>query len=287
MEHYKLHKDYISDRLSFYRTEHCVERYVEVFTKEGFEAAFKLSKEEGRKLFILGNGSNLIFRKRAVKSVLVRNRMKPELTSVTELNDTFWLSASLSIMKALKFCYDDSRDSFYYLASVPATIGGAIAMNAGRGRGSGLSIYDFIQEITYFDPSSDYPMKSIAAKDALIGYRQTIFTGASSRFIIGATFRFPHANLSGNPIKERMEWSKRHQDYSGPNCGTVFKRCRGKIMPFLKGVGDADTHFSKNCSNWIINRSKDPKKLLRLISLVRVLSAITLKRPELENIIVD
>jgi len=78
------------------------------------------------------------------------------------------VSSSVPLTDVLKYCYENSLDSFYYLSSVTATIGGALAMNAGRGSRHGISIYDFVERVTFFE---DGLIKTLENNDIKKGYR--------------------------------------------------------------------------------------------------------------------
>ena len=105
-------------------------------------------------------------------------------------------------MEVLRFCHRESLESFYYLSSVPATIGGAVAMNAGRGRKSGGSIYDFVRRVRYYDLEAR-EVREISGAEAVKGYRSTIFTGATSKVVLEVGFEFRPGVFAENPIEAR------------------------------------------------------------------------------------
>lgn len=270
--------------LSFYRTLHHFERYGEFSTIEQFREYCNWAKANNVKMYILGNGSNTLFTRKRVKSLILKNKLHENMTSLP--GDRLEVSSSALLIDVLKHCYENSFNSFYYLASVPATIGGALAMNAGRGREYQRTIYDFIESVTFFDVDNN--CIKTAGKDEIIkGYRETIFTGIQSRLILSAIFKFNQIQLDGNPIVERCKWSKKYQDYSAHNCGSVFKLADFRILNKLKGIALGKTWFSHKTCNWISNKSQNSIPIIILIAIAKFLHFIMGKKVALEVITVD
>lgn len=273
-----------TESLSFYRTEHEFERYAEFSAIEEFQEYRHWAIENNVSLYILGNGSNTLFGRRKVKSLVLKNMMPKKIEVVSKYEA--WVSSSVLTIEVLKHCYKNSLDSFYYLASVPATIGGALAMNAGRGRGHNLTIYDFVEKVEFFDFNDDC-VKTLGKQEIIRGYRETIFTGTQSSFLIlSAMFKFEELAIEGNPVADRCRWSKENQDYSAPNCGSVFKEADMSILNALKGLRIGNTSFSKKTRNWILNDSKSPIPILLLISASKIIHFIKRKKVASEVIIV-
>jgi UDP-N-acetylmuramate dehydrogenase len=89
------------------------------------------------------------------------------------------------IMTMLKYCRERRLDVPYYLASVPATVGGAIAMNAGRGKEWNKSIFDFLHEVTWVE---DGAIRTAKADATCHTHRQTPFVGLHRKLIINGIF---------------------------------------------------------------------------------------------------
>lgn len=277
-------KSITNSNLSFYRTLHHFERYGEFNSVDQFSKYCSWAKANNTKLYILGNGSNTLFKNKKVKSLVVKNNLQKYITPIAE--NRFEVSSSTLVMDVLKYCYENSLDSFYYLASVPATIGGALAMNAGRGREYQLTIYDFVETITFFDNESDC-IKTLEKEEIQRSYRETIFTGIHSRLILNATFKFIPVDFKSNPLVERCKWSKKHQDHSAPNCGSVFKTADFRILNRLKGLSIGKACFSSKTTNWLLNTSSSSHSLTFLINIAKILHVIVGKKFELEVISVD
>lgn len=277
-------KSITDSHLSFYRTLHQFERYGEFHTVDEFRKYCDWAVANNVKVYVLGNGSNTLFIKDKVQSLVLKNKIHKSMRLLSE--DTFEISSSVLVMDVIKYCYKNSLESFYYLASVPATIGGALAMNAGRGRKYQLTIYDFVESVTFFDFQSNC-IKTLGKGEIVKGYRETMFTGIHSYLILSAIFKFKRVEFKDNPIAERLNWSKKYQDYSAPNCGSVFKQAEPCILKLLKGLSLGKASFSSKTYNWILNRSSSSNSILRIIKTAKLLHKLLGKKAVLEVITVD
>lgn len=224
-------KDTFSSSLSYYKTGHRFKNYAEFSSLEEYKFYFQYAKDNHLKLHILANGSNTLFNGKIINSLILKNKIPQSIIPIS--TNKIKVSSTVPTIKLLKFCLKNSLDSFYYLASVPATVGGALAMNAGRGKIHNMTIYDFVESVSFYNPSTD--IIETLEKDKIVkGYRETIFTGSQPLLIIDCIFNFPSVAMEFDPILARQNWSKEHQDNSSPNCGSVFKNFDYKILYRLK-----------------------------------------------------
>lgn len=270
----------ISKKLSLYRTEHFFSRYLEICSESD---ALQALKKHGNKrtMYTLGNGSNTLFINKKIRSTILKNKLPKNIEKVGD--DTYYISSSTLVSEVLKYCYKNQRNSFYYLASVPAEIGGALAMNAGQGLAYGASsVMDFVDKVRFIRNGE---ICEESTDRLSVSYRNTIFTGQTNMFILGAYFRFPTLpEFTENPIKTRIEWAKKHQDLSKPNCGTVFKTVQPKILNRFRGLSLFGATYSKKTGNWIINESKNPFGIRLLIFVVIFTHRIFFQKCETEVI---
>lgn len=267
---------------SSYRTWHHFKNFSEFTSLEEFTELIQWARDNGKQVYILGNGSNTLYKSESVDTLVLKNCLKPGISA--EGPGTFSISSSTQLSEVVRHCYQSSLTCFYYLSSVPATVGGALAMNAGRGKQFGLSIYDFVEDVTFY---ADGKVERLTPKDIVIGFRKTIFTGVQQKLILSATFRFEPTVFESNPIKERLEWVRQNQETSSPNCGSVFSSYNEKIMKVLSGLKLGETKFSKTTLNWINTGDKSSKNILHLIRVAKWLHLLAGKKCELEIIVLD
>lgn len=270
----------VSDRLSTFRTHHTFTHYAEFKTVEEFHAQAKWARERRIPLFILGGGSNVLFAKSTINTLILRNRLPRTITKISD--GTIEVSSAAPVATVLAWCQERNLDSFYYLASVPATVGGAIAMNAGRGKNNGKTIFDYLYSLKVFH---DGELRDIVRSEIPVSHRMTPFTGAKTHLIVSAVFKFPPTDITqGNPRLDRIQWSKDNQDYTAASCGSVFREFNPRVMHFMRGKRLLGASFSSKTLNWILNSGKSPRPIVWLIRATSLLHRLLGKRASLEII---
>lgn len=272
-----------SRQLSTFRTRHEFQHYAKFTTAGEYVALLEFAAREGLQVYVLGNGSNTLFKHTRVRTLVLHNKLDRRFGSVG--GNRFEASSSELISSILKYCRQHRLDSFFYLASVPATVGGALAMNAGRGGPEQKTIYDYVESVTYID--HDGATRRLAVDEIERSRRKTIFTGLQTKLITGCIFRFNNSIEDDDKIRERIEWCKENQDLSAPNCGTLFKISSAAIMKKLQGIGFFGASFSSVTRNWMLNRARSPVPMRILIGVAVVIHRLLGKKIELEVIEVD
>lgn len=253
-----------TDKLSWFRTHHTFEHYGEIHETADFCKYLELAKSNNLQVRVIGNGSNCLFRNDHIKTLVLKNKLAKSLD--WQDANSVRVSSSTPVMAILKACRDRNLDSFYYLASVPATVGGAVCMNAGRGKKHNATVFDYLQSVDYATHDGVHTM---GVDQIRSNYRWTEFLAHPDRFICSATFRFPSTAFASDPILERIKFSQAMQDNTGPNCGTVFCQSSSLIMKCARGLRWRGACYSQKTTNWILNRSRQSASICSLIRIVR------------------
>jgi UDP-N-acetylmuramate dehydrogenase len=268
-----------TNSLSTFRTRHQFLYYGELTTVGEFLEYRSWASHRGIELYILGNGSNTLFASRKVRTLVLRNRLEKQIKFLD--NHLVEVCSSMPTLELLRQCNKQHLDSFYYLASAPATVGGAIAMNAGRGKRHNMTVFDFLESVSYV---GDEGVVTVPANSIERSYRWTSFTGVNDHLIVSAVFRFPPGNYQGNPIADRLAYVKKLQDLDAPNCGSVFKEYHPGLQRRLQGLRIGGARFSSKTSNWILNSSESPWCVCTLIRISKVVHRLMGKKAVLELI---
>lgn len=206
-------------------------------------------KSEDRKYNILGGGSNII--------------MPPHIETVIALrsvcNDikidgqTAEVGASVKMQYLIREAQAQNLGGIEYLFSLPCQVGGAIAMNAGRGKSHGGSIADVVETVTCVDAESGR-LITLKKQECGFTYRHSQLQDRGL-IIVKAQLRLIPRKASEveELIKERMELQRTHLDATRPSCGSVFCKCNQRIMRLLRGVHHGGATYSKKTKNWISN----------------------------------
>jgi UDP-N-acetylmuramate dehydrogenase len=155
--------------------------------------------------------------------------------------------------------------------AIPASVGGAVRMNAGAHRGSMDQVLERIELY-----SVAQARRSAASVDQA-GFRYRHSDLPESSIVIGASLRLH----PGEPpdIRRQMDearaWRKATQPLAEPNCGSVFKNPQGDHAARLveeagaKGLSVGAAMVSEKHSNFIVARpgttAADVHRLIRLI----------------------
>ena len=181
-----------------------------------------------------------------------------EFNKKIELNDgVVTVGASVRLQKLIAFANECELGGIEYLYSVPGLVGGAIVMNAGRGRKYNQSICDFVTEVRYLEGGQ---LKSLSKDDCGFEYRSSIFKNNPKMIVVEADFKFNSVTKeeSAKRREDRLKLCRETQDNSGRNFGTVFMNADGSIMNLLKKLHlhHGGASFSKLTPNWIIKDEK-------------------------------
>lgn len=263
-----------STNLSTFRTKTTILNYCDVESDQDICEAFAYANANSLPVYVLGGGSNTFFENNVTRTFVIKNRIPKK---IQDLGDgRYYCSSSVHILKFLNFLLEKSLDAPYHLASLPAEIGGILAMNAGRGS---EGVYNYVESVDFIDGNGRKMTRSVS--DLNVSYRHTFFLDNPFAFILGAVFHFHKKDFgNANPIIERINFSKTHQDLSAPNVGCFYSPlCNRWIIYFCSKIfrfGKA--RFSRKEKLWLLNSSINPAHLRRLTHFVRFLHTITFSR---------
>ena len=232
--------------------------------------------------YFIGGGSNLLINDREFDLVVSLNSFNRVIISLDE-KGLYHVGGSVRLQKLIKTINDDGYGGIEYLFSVPGLVGGAICMNAGRGKKQKKSIADYLISV---DVLKGNERIKVTKEQCRFRYRDSIFKGGGF-IILSAVFRFPKQEKyeSKQLIHSRIQWCKDTQDNSKPNFGTVFSTSNKvimKIFKFMKYGQKNGIRFSGKTSNWLLNTGngtyKDAIKVINRVELLHKMINLKCKR---------
>lgn len=204
--------------------------------------------------YMLGGGSNLLINGREFE--LVVNLREFDKTIEELDNGRFRVGASVRLQELIRRINNSGYGGIEYLYSVPGLVGGAVVMNAGRGRQYNRCISDYILKITVL---KDGKILDLCKEECGFSYRNSIFKENTDYVILSVDFLFPKQSKeeSERLVRERILLCKNVQDNSAPNFGSVYMEYDNKIMKLVKLIGmkSRGVSFSKKTANWILNKN--------------------------------
>ncbi len=215
----------------------------------------------------LGGGSNLLVRDGGFRGAVLS---LAGLSSVALEGELLVAEAGVSISRLLSFCSERGLSGLEFLVGVPATVGGAVVMNAGA---FGREIKDVLEGVlVYHQGELEYYRRD----DLTFFYRGLSLPRGS--LVVSATFRLHPAPRE--EIKAQMARffgsRKEKQPLSYPSAGSVFKNPSPAPAGFLieaaglKGVHCGGAEFSSKHANFIVNKGGAcAQDILTLMELAR------------------
>ena len=228
-------------------------------------------KELGVPFIVLGEGSNVLAPDEPWEMVVVQlhpalNRLLPGVPAPRG-GQALYAGAGVRLQDLVRFCVENELEGLEGLAGIPATVGGAIFMNASTSRGA---ISDHLAHIDLLGP--DGARRSVPREKLNPGYRTMGVPEGS--IVLGAWFQpgFCPSAVLKERVEEMLRKRRRSQPLRYPSAGSVFKNPEGRFagalieQAGLKGLRIGDAQISELHANWIVNRGKaTAREILELI----------------------
>lgn len=240
-------------------------------------------REEELRIFILGNGSNMLVSDDGIDAVVIL--MCRENAAFTKVSDNMIKAdAGVSLMKLCRFALNEGLSGLEFAFGIPGSVGGAVYMNAGA---YGGEIKDVIYEAEYLDENGE--IITLSNEDMKLGYRTSVFN-SNKGIILSAVFKLTPRDpeLIKADMDDFLNRRKTKQPLEYPSAGSVFKRPEGYFAGALieqcglKGKTIGGAQVSCKHSGFIINiGGATAKDVSDLVDYVRE-TVLTQKGVELE-----
>ncbi len=208
----------------------------------------------GEPPLFVGLGSNLLVRDGGFRGTVVSlhsARLHPRLEA-----GTVHAAAGVAAPKVARFAARHGLAGAEFLAGIPGTIGGALAMNAGC---YGAETWDIVAAVTTIDRAGEIRRRTKA--DYELGYRHCRLKAAGEEWFLEGAFSLAPGEAAGASarIKELLARRIATQPLSLPNAGSVFRNPPGDHAARLiescglKGFGRGGARVSEKHANFIVN----------------------------------
>ena len=208
---------------------------------------------------VLGGGSNVLISDKGFDGVVISTK---NVNKITVKSNLLTADCGVKISSVIKEMSDNCFSGLEFLVGVPATVGGAVAMNAGC---YNKCIADAVKFVTT-------EVKTYSKSECEFAYRH-------SRFLNGETILkvcFLMENSEEDLILEKLKaYKNARRNPKGKTCGSVFKNegyFAGKIIDEvgLKGYKINGAEISKEHANFIVaNEHATSKDIYDLIKTVK------------------
>jgi UDP-N-acetylmuramate dehydrogenase len=216
----------------------------------------------------MGLGSNILVRDAGIPGVVVCTfRGLDDIERVD--SESVYAQAGVASAKLAKYCARHGLEGAEFLAGIPGSFGGAVAMNAGAYGGDTWSMIERIEcldregNINWFDKRE-------------ISYQYRHVDLPENNWIIGAQIKLKVIKGLdlGRRIRELLKTRGNSQPVQSANAGSVFKNPENNFAARLleeagmKGVAEGGAEYSIKHANFIINTgnatARDIESLIKL-----------------------
>ncbi|SCZ86630.1 UDP-N-acetylenolpyruvoylglucosamine reductase [Nitrosomonas mobilis] len=227
-------------------------------------AAFLAVWPENEPVYMVGLGSNLLVRDGGVTGVVIMLHARLNDLVLIE-RDTqgglIYAGAGVACAKLARFAAAQNLAGAEFLAGIPGTVGGALAMNAGC---YGSQTWEQVERVNTIDRTG--ALRERQPDEYEIGYRQVVLRGNApvsdtETWFTGGWFRLNAGNqeTSRQGIKSLLATRIKSQPLNYPNAGSVFRNPPGDHAARLieecglKGWRIGDAMVSPKHVNFIVN----------------------------------
>ena len=215
---------------------------------------------------MVGLGSNLLVRDGGVRGTVVLlharlNELRAEQQTKSGNADSglIYAGAGLACAKVARFAALHDLAGAEFLAGIPGTVGGALAMNAGC---YGAESWEIVERVQTLNRAGQ--LRERKAGDYAIGYRHVALKQPAEEWFTGAWFRLQQGDgaVARKKIKELLAKRIESQPLNLPNAGSVFRNppddhaARLIESCGLKGFRIGGAMVSLKHANFIVNADK-------------------------------
>ncbi|MFH1878879.1 MAG: UDP-N-acetylmuramate dehydrogenase [Candidatus Omnitrophota bacterium] len=227
--------------------------WYEISSAEEARQISRLSRDEGVRTLVIGRGSNLLLPDAGVNGIAVK--LGGDFFSDIEFEgNTVTAGSGANLSRLISFCCRRGLSGLEGLVGIPASIGGALRMNASYKS----AISDRLVRVRVLDEEGKD--RWIDKREILFGYRKSSLDG---KLIMQAVFHLATADFPDLKRRLRDNFTDKilKQPLEKKTLGCVFKNpdkseyTSGKLidMAGLKGLRRGSAEVSEKHANFIVN----------------------------------
>lgn len=204
-------------------------------------------------LLWLGLGSNLLIRDGGFAGTVIATQGRLEMLSM-EPDGLLRAEAGVACAKVARFAARQGLCGAEFLAGIPGTMGGALAMNAGA---FGGETWRQISRVETVDRHGEVHRRT--PDEFEIGYRHV--RGRKNEWFLAALLKLVPGDVAAGQqrIRDLLALRAEKQPIGLPSCGSVFRNPEGDYAARLieaaglKGLAIGGARVSEKHANFIIN----------------------------------
>jgi UDP-N-acetylmuramate dehydrogenase len=229
--------------------------------------------DEGIPYLVTGRGSNLLVRDEGLKGIAIILDESFAVIESTSLEEPYIVvGAGMPLYKLVDFCTKEGLAGVEFLAGIPGTVGGGVAMNAGSW---GQEMKGVINEVTILKDRG-----IVEKRDSLrLNFTYRGLDLNTGQIILNArlNLEFDNPALIRKKVVSNMQRRKERFPVDMPSAGSIFKNPKGDYAGRLidavglKGKTIGGAMISSKHANFIVNKGNaSSSDILALMDLAVV-----------------
>ncbi len=243
--------------------------YIRAKSLIDIKRAIECASEYSIKVKVFGLGTNILVSDKGYDGVIISTE---QIKGVEYANNQFRVMCGTSLREFIKTAVEKNHCGLEGLIGIPASVGGAIVMNAGAFCHSVSDFCVCVQALI------NGKLVYIDKNECKFGYRKSRFLH-SDETVLSAIFSLPECEDKERVLQYIKDYTIRRKSFqpNGKSCGSVFKNPEGdfagRIIDSLglKGYKIGGAEISPTHANFIITHegafAKDVKELIDYVKL--------------------
>jgi len=226
-----------------------------VNNKSALKESLRIIKKFDRDYFVIGWGANLILPP-VNKALIIHLDFSFDLSELNDVKEEYILPASLGLNHLTSHAVKFNLVGWDVFTGIPASLGGAVYMNAGTNLGE---IGSLIKSVLVITRSGEE--KEIILNEKSFSYRKNHFLSEGDIIVEVVMKNLGSDSSVCERIKAYLELRRKTQPLATKNCGCVFKNPGKKLQAGrlvdqigLKGLSFGGLVISPKHANFIENR---------------------------------
>lgn len=239
--------------------------YAEAKTAEHLQQMLRYCHEKQLAFFILGKGSNTLFSDKGFNGLVIANK----IDTLTQEGSLFTAGAGYSFARLGSQTARLGFSGLEFAAGIPATVGGAVFMNAGA---NGKETESALVSVTFIEENGE--SVTLKKEELTFGYRTSCFQQKKGA-ITSAVFALTPSKEAKDVQRKIVDYRLKTQPYKDKSAGCAFRNPPGLVAGRLieelgwKGKKVGGAQVSTLHANFIINdggaSAQDIKELVAQI----------------------
>ncbi|MCC7158534.1 MAG: UDP-N-acetylmuramate dehydrogenase [Ignavibacteria bacterium] len=241
--------------------------FVEPVDADDVLSIVKYANKQGIPFYVMGNGSNILLSDEGIRGIVIN--LDTSFNYLRHESDCIISGAGVKMARFVDFCIQKNYAGVEMLAGIPASVGGALVMNAGC---YGGETADHINEVKVIKNES---MITLQKAECGFKYRNS---DLRNTIVLEGKFSLPSGNKEELMARRKELILKRNeaQPVEIPNAGCIFKNPGDNKAAILiqecglKGKVFGGAMVSEKHANFIVNRGNATAgDVIELVKIIR------------------